>query len=261
MLLSEREIRMSSKTQFAKKKIIFSLLGLLIITLIYLFSPSLKNTVEVVTENIDKTLNSYKENEILKKDLVHLDSINSEIEDYKNENINLKETIEMNNYINDKLKYHTQVETVLNRDYDKWFNELVITSDNSYRKGVVMTSKGLIGKILDNDENNIHTVNLITGELNNVAGTVQDNEEIQGIIGEYDRDKGFLLMKYISNNDPKKIIGKNIITSGKGGIYPYGLIVGKVKEISTSGFGLNKVLLIEPSANFSEINNVIVITD
>lgn len=167
----------------------------------------------------------------------------------------------MNNYINDKLKYHTKVETVLNRDYDKWFNELVITSNNSYRKGVVMTSKGLIGKIVNEDEDNILTVNLITSELNNVAGTVQGNEDIQGIIGQYDRDTGFLLMKYISNNDPQKIIGKNIITSGIGGIYPYGLIVGKVKKISTSDFGLNQILIIEPAANFSEINNVIVIPD
>ena len=54
--------------------------------------------------------------------------------------------------------------------------------------------------------------------------------------------------------------GGLVITSGIGGLYPKGLIIGSVKEIGESKFELSSYAVIEPGADLSELESVVVIT-
>ena len=54
--------------------------------------------------------------------------------------------------------------------------------------------------------------------------------------------------------------GGLVITSGIGGLYPKGLIIGSVKEIGESKFELSSFAVIEPGAKLQELENVFVIT-
>ena len=54
--------------------------------------------------------------------------------------------------------------------------------------------------------------------------------------------------------------GGLVITSGIGGLYPKGLIIGSVKEIGESKFELSSYAVIEPGADLSELESVFVIT-
>lgn len=220
--------------------------------------PSSKNVIK----DIEEMFAVYKENEFLKEKLANSKYLSSEIDSLNNENKELKDIVDMNNYINEQLKYETEIGTVIKREDNKWSDKLVVFSKKKYSSGIVMTSKGIIGRVReskDNKEDNINIVQLITKEPNNISTVVEDNENIGGIIKGYDKERGLLEMEYMRNDKEKEIIGDNIISSGKGGVYPYGLIIGKVKEVEFSKDGLNKIALIEPSANFNEINNVIII--
>lgn len=55
--------------------------------------------------------------------------------------------------------------------------------------------------------------------------------------------------------------GGIILTSGIGGVYPKGLIIGTVTEISESKYELSDYAVIEPGAKIDELEDVFVITD
>jgi len=54
--------------------------------------------------------------------------------------------------------------------------------------------------------------------------------------------------------------GDVIVTSGFGGIYPKGLVVGLVSELKNDTGGLLKVALLEPAVDFQRLEDVMVIT-
>lgn len=55
--------------------------------------------------------------------------------------------------------------------------------------------------------------------------------------------------------------GGIILTSGIGGIYPKGLIIGTVNEVCESEYDLSNYAVIEPGINVKEIEDLYVITD
>lgn len=55
--------------------------------------------------------------------------------------------------------------------------------------------------------------------------------------------------------------GGIILTSGIGGIYPKGLIIGTVNEVCESEYDLSNYAVVEPGVNVKEIEDLYVITD
>ena len=64
-------------------------------------------------------------------------------------------------------------------------------------------------------------------------------------------------------NIPKNsdvVEGDIIITSGFGGIFPKGIMVGKVKSLHDDGGGLLEVAVVEPAVDFQRLEDVLIIT-
>ena len=55
--------------------------------------------------------------------------------------------------------------------------------------------------------------------------------------------------------------GDNIETSGMGGIFPKGIIIGKVKQIENTQNVLDRYAWIEPAVDFEKVETVLVITN
>ena len=53
-------------------------------------------------------------------------------------------------------------------------------------------------------------------------------------------------------------VGDKVISSGLGGIFPKGLSIGEITEVSTDDYGLTKLAYIRPAAKFSMLDHVIV---
>ena len=56
------------------------------------------------------------------------------------------------------------------------------------------------------------------------------------------------------------IVGDLLETSGAGGVYPAGLNVGAVREISADAMGNLNYAIVEPAVDFSRLYEVLVIT-
>ena len=54
-------------------------------------------------------------------------------------------------------------------------------------------------------------------------------------------------------------IGDYIYTSGLGGVFPAGILIGKVSEITTDSYDLAKIIKVQPTVDFTDINYVSVL--
>ena len=153
--------------------------------------------------------------------------------------------------------------TVVNRNPNTWYNNLTIDkgSHNGIEEGmIVINSTGVIGKI-----SNVSTfssdVKLITTTDTNNKMSVKissGNKQLTGLISKYDYKTGFLEVEGISNTESVSV-GDMVYTSGLGGVFPSGILVGKVENITTDVYDLSKIINVTPSANFEDINYVTVL--
>ena len=204
--------------------------------------------------------NVLKENKILKSNLDKMELIEAENVELKKELDDMKKELKVDYALSD---YNYLNATVVSRNAATWYNNLTIDkgSHNGIKEGmVVINSTGVIGKIT-----NVSTfssdVKLITStdSNNKIAITlVSGGKKLTGIINEYDYKKGFLEIEGISNTDNVSV-GDLVYTSGLGGVFPSGVLIGKVSEITTDVYDLSKIINVTPAANFSDINYVTVL--
>lgn len=91
-----------------------------------------------------------------------------------------------------------------------------------------------------------------------ISATVMEHKESFGVIEDYDAQRGMLIMNRIAEDDP---ISEDdvVITSGLGGVYPYGLVIGTVETRQVGDFGLTHTAYVKPAANFDKLSEVFVV--
>ena len=71
---------------------------------------------------------------------------------------------------------------------------------------------------------------------------------------------GKLRLTYIEDTS-RVVAGDKVITSGKGGIYPSGLVIGTVESVSLDPSGLSASAVVEPEADIAAVTYLFIITD
>jgi rod shape-determining protein MreC len=121
------------------------------------------------------------------------------------------------------------------------------------RNYVVLRKEGLVGRIQSVSPFQ-SSVQLITDHRSRVSSLIQRNR-IRGLI--YGTHKG-LEMRQINKHANIKI-GDRVISSGLGGLYPKGLLIGWVKEIRRQKHELFKTAILDSAVDFKQIEEVFVI--
>ena len=121
------------------------------------------------------------------------------------------------------------------------------------RNYVVLRKEGLVGRIQSVSPFQ-SSVQLITDHRSRVSALIQRNR-IRGLI--YGTHEG-LEMRQINQHANIKI-GDRIISSGLGGLYPKGLLIGWVKEIRRQKHELFKTAILDSAVDFKQIEEVFVI--
>ncbi|AOV07608.1 rod shape-determining protein MreC [Sporosarcina ureilytica] len=215
-----------------------------------------------VIGNVDGILNTYEENKILKERLNEYASVQAELTEVRIENKELREIIGKQEDLNAYQPIHA---TVISRNPDQWEEKIIL--DKGSKHGVkqnmaVITSRGLIGKVVVVTDF-YSTVELLSTENRNfrVSAVIRskeaDDQSAFGLIEGFDRERGELIMRRI-DTDYEIQIGEKVISSGLGGIFPKGLPIGEVTEVSTDDYGLTKMVYIRPAAQFSMLDHVII---
>lgn len=199
-----------------------------------------------------------EENERLKAEIEVLRKDSAELEGYKERVQELRETLNLKNQLGE---FDPIGANVISSDAGNWFNTFRIdrgTRDGIFYNQPIISSKGLVGRVTQADITSSKGEAII--DPNSVLyGRIIRTRDLVRVKGELNlKDKGLCKMDYIPA-DVDILVGDYIETSGMGGIYPKGILVGKVIEVRKSGDELNKYAIIEPAVDFKRLEDIIVL--
>ncbi len=217
--------------------------------------------ISYISSNIKKDKeknNIYEKYEELLQSVNEIDSLKAYNSELEKEIKELKKIVDINNTLSEKSYLNA---TVINRNLEFFSNTLTIDkgSNNGILDGLAVTFNGsLIGKITKVSNFN-SVVKLITVEDSNNKISVKINNNdtyIYGLISGY--KDGCLLISGIDTNE--EIIDESIVTTtGLGGVFPSGILVGKVVGVTKDNFDLATTVLVKSEIDFNDINFVTVL--
>ncbi len=219
-----------------------------------------------------------------KNQVVHLFSSIADYDDLEAENAQLREEINALQKEIDSLHYnkvqndrYKEMLSVANPDYtfeyvsadvvsvaaDGWDSSFGINSGTraGIAKGdIVVCAGGLVGKITEVGLNwatvstfidpqiSVGAMLLSTGDVGVTEGTLALKTE------------GKCLIRYL-NKDSSANRGDRVYTSGLGGVYPKGILLGTLAELRYEDNGLSLSAELIPSVSFGDLKEVLVITN
>lgn len=211
-----------------------------------------------VFDNVDSLLNTYEENKRLKARLEQFAKLQASVNDLTSENTRLREIVDKEE---DLREFDPIQATVIARNPDQWEEKIVLDKGELHGVEVnmaVITAKGLIGKVILTSKFT-STVELISTQNPNyrVSAMIVDETEVFGLIEGYDDERKELILKRI-DSDVEIKEGQLVQSSGLGGIFPKGILIGEITEVTTDDFGLTKMAYIKPSAEFALLDHVMI---
>ncbi|MCL2654647.1 MAG: rod shape-determining protein MreC [Coriobacteriia bacterium] len=139
--------------------------------------------------------------------------------------------------------------------------ERVIVVNAGSLKGIkdtmpVLGANGLLGQVIEVGPN-YSKVRLITDQESGIASFLQNNRA-QGITrGSLSGD---LTMNFVSM-EATVTAGDTVVSSGLGGVFPKGLIIGQVSKVSKEVNSLYKTIQVQPANDMAQIESVIILTN
>jgi len=267
-----------------RNKYIFSLLAVLAFILIFwiisLFNENIlyypKNAVNFLLSGAQKGIlvvqkgfsyigDYFKDKEELKIENAQLKarvdellSKENSLEEYTLENERLRKVLELKT---DLRSYSTISAEIIAKDTDNWFENFVIdkgTNDGVEKGAAVITPAGLLGCVYDVGSSWAKVSSILNPQtpVSAVVTKTGDNGIVEGDISLI--DKQLCIMRYLTKN-ANISIGDSVESSGLGGVYPKGIVIGRIKEIKDSDDGISKEALIESACEFSNISFVLVV--
>ena len=102
-----------------------------------------------------------------------------------------------------------------------------------------------------------------------VTTLIDTDIELGGLIGRTDgaailegdftlMGQGRLKLSYLPENT-QLVAGDEVLTSGKGGVYPSGLVVGAIESVHTDVSGMSRYAVVKPAADLDDLQQVFVI--
>lgn len=217
------------------------------------------NYITSIFSNIESLLNTYEENKRLKMRLEDFAVLQAKVHDLETENASLQELVDKEESLRDYERLHA---TVIARNPDQWEEKIILNKGSSHgveRNMAVMTARGLIGKVTLVTPFTSEVELLYTNNSNyRVSALVQGEKgDVYGLIEGFEAERNELILKRIDSSQ-KIEVGEKVVSSGLGGIFPKGILIGEVTEITTDDFGLTKMAYVKPAADFSLLEEVII---
>lgn len=195
-----------------------------------------------------------QQNRMLRQEVLNLTRENAELREARAENERLRESLGF------KKRYRGDLiaAQVISRGSSRWHDTITIdrgSRDGLQRADVVMTARGLVGQVTEVG-NRTSQAMLLTDQLSGVGAVVQ-RSRVSGICrGKLTPN---LVMDYIEKDDDIKV-GDIVVTSGTGGVYPKGIVIGRVTKVTPSS-GLMKSASITPSVKLKRVEEVFVLVN
>lgn len=145
-----------------------------------------------------------------------------------------------------------------------WFNTMVLNVGMASGIEVdmpVINGDGLVGRVVDVGANWCRVMTIVDSmsRVSAIVERTRDNGILDGTVSTGDEDKAVLNMSKLPL-DADLVPGDRVITSGLEGVFPKGIPIGEVTEVSPSSNGMSNAAVITPWVDFAHLEEVMVIT-
>ncbi|MBW2505869.1 MAG: rod shape-determining protein MreC [Deltaproteobacteria bacterium] len=220
------------------------------------FQTAISHASNYVSGFWDKYLaliNVRRENEQLRQELLKYKIANIEYREAVATNIRLQKLLELK----ESLPPPTLTAEIIGKDPSLWFRTLTINrgSSDGVQKGMpVVTVEGVVGQVLTSSPN--YSKVLLATDPNSAIDVITQKTRVQGIVKGLGREA--FALHYVLKS---AVVEKDdyVLTSGLGGVFPKGLMVGTVSGIKKSRRGMFQDIEIEPAVDFSQLEYLIII--
>jgi rod shape-determining protein MreC len=222
------------------------------------FVQSPVTTVTSATSNYFTSISNLRsaqdENGALKQRVAELELEMKSKEGLASENDRLKALLDFKEQ--SKLKVITA--RIIGRDPSVWFDSSIINRgslDGVKLNMPVVANGGLVGRVTAVSPLTAQ-VDLITRDksgLGAVIGEISSSNALGVVSGSSKRD--LLEMKYVTGSTDVQV-GQSVFTTGQDGIYPAGLKVGEIVQVTSGSATTPHQILIRPAARLNAMQEV-----
>lgn len=150
--------------------------------------------------------------------------------------------------------------TVIARDDSPYVQAITVDSGTTggvHQGDIVVTDKGLVGRVETADPTS-SKVRLITDINSSVAVRLQGPDRTTGVLrGQSPSD--LLVIAYIPQTDTVTP-GEVVISSGLGGLFPEGIVVGTVSQVDRNDADPFQVAAVTPAVDMAKIERLYVVS-
>lgn len=222
------------------------------------FFSSIGNSVGGFFEFVGNMKGYQEENEKLLAQVEQQEQKLREMESFEKENQRLRALLELKDNNADKDMVGCEV---IAKDPGNWFDVFTIDKGKNYnikKNDVVVTNNGLVGRITEVGNNWAKVVAIIDTD-SSVGAILTRTQDIAIVDGDMAlSDSGQCKLSSVTNGS-SLVVGDEVETSGLGGIYPKGILIGTVSEVKSDATGYSQYAIIDTAVDFERIREVLVI--
>lgn len=191
-------------------------------------------------------------------------SLKKEIDALRTKNDRYRELVTMNQRLQELLQFKTDVQwpataaQVIGQDPTGWFESIIIDKgkNSGLKPGMpVVNAQGVVGQLVS-----------VAPDYAKVLLIIDQNSAVDCLI-QRSREKGIVKglsgkvckMHYVVKTGDV-MAGDLVVTSGMGRVYPKGLPVGKVIEVSEDPWEMFKEVKVKPMVDFDKLEEVLVLS-
>ena len=201
-----------------------------------------------------------KENKELRSELAQAYKDLSDYEKAKKENEQLKKVLGIKEQNPD---YEMEAATVIGRDSAAAFGKFTVNKGSLNKielNSPVITEDGLVGIITEVGPTYSVVTTILDPEIN--VGIFNSRTQETGVVGGSAElyNKGRTKLKLLPR-DTALLSGDIIETSGIGGLFPSGILIGTVKTMGAENSGVSMYAEIEPVVDVMSVSDVVIVTE
>ena len=201
-----------------------------------------------------------EENEQLRLEIAQMEQTYREYQDILDENERLRDLLSLSDRHSDYNYATAKIIAWGGSSFSSTFTINKGSDDGLKLNQCVITETGyLVGAITELTRTTA-TVTTIIDTDSGVGALVYDTGDTGVAMGDFNlMQQGLLKLTYLE--DAELLEGYTVVTSGKSGLYPPDLVIGKIIAVVSSSSGLDDYAILEPTADLTGLTNVYVVTD
>lgn len=225
----------------------------------------LQKAVTVVVDKIADTYNYFfqydkmrQENQELKRRLAEIEQENRDAQVALEENKRLRALMGIKER---NRSFDFEMAEVIARSPGAWSTTISIDKGSLAGIGVdncVITEDGMVGYVSSVTLNSAEITTIIDTDMQ-AGALITRTREVSVAEGDFAlMGEGMLKLSYLKK-DADIVIGDTVETSGSGGLFPKGLMIGTVERIIPEEHGISNYAVIRPFVDVSSVKNVFII--